>query len=112
MLKTRIAISAVAALLLGPAQGQDLVIGLGSTVTSVDPHFHNHTPNTNLSAHIFDTLVLQNEMQQLIPGPASEWRALDDTTWEFKLRPGVKFHDGSDFGAEDVAASIRRVPKV
>src|SRR4051812_34924908 len=75
------------------ARAQDLVVGIGSTVTSVDPHFHNHTPNTNLSAHIFDTMVLQDEMQQLIPGLASEWRALDDTTWEFKLRPGVKFHD-------------------
>ena len=112
MLKRSIAIAALAALLLGPAQGQDLVIGLGSTVTSVDPHFHNHTPNTNLSAHVFDTLVLQDEKQQLVPGLATEWRTLDDTTWEFKLRPGVKFHDGAEFGAEDVAATLRRVPKV
>src|SRR3954447_9710072 len=102
---TMLAIAAAA-----PALSQEIVIGLGSTVTSVDPHFHNHTPNTNLSAHIFDTLVLQDEKQQLIPGLAREWRALDDTTWEFKLRPGVKFHDGSDFTAEDVAATLRRVP--
>ena len=97
---------------MAPLSAQEIVIGLGSTVTSVDPHFHNHTPNTNLSAHIFDTLVLQDEKQQLVPGLAREWRTLDDTTWEFKLRPGVKFHDGSDFTAEDVAATIRRVPKV
>jgi peptide/nickel transport system substrate-binding protein len=101
------------ALLAAPvADAQEIVIGLGSTVTSVDPHFHNHTPNTNLSAHIFDTLVLQDEKQRLVPGLATEWRAIDDTTWEFKLRSGVKFHDGSEFGAEDVAASIRRVPNV
>jgi peptide/nickel transport system substrate-binding protein len=105
-------LATMAALAFGPARGQEIAIGLGSAVTSVDPHFHNHTPNTNLSAHIFDTLILQDEKQQLAPGLATEWRALDDTTWEFKLRPGVKFHDGSDFGAEDVAATIRRVPTV
>ena len=104
--------AAVAALLVGRVEAQDIVLGMGSTITSVDPHFHNHTPNTNLSAHIFDTLILQDEIQRLVPGLAASWRAVDDTTWEFKLRPGVKFHDGSDFGAEDVAATIRRVPTV
>ncbi|MGE0718683.1 MAG: ABC transporter substrate-binding protein, partial [Alphaproteobacteria bacterium] len=105
--------AAVAVALTGaPVEAQEIVLGIGSTVTSVDPHFHNHTPNTNLSAHIFDTLVMQDEKQQLVPGLATSWRAVNDTTWEFKLRPKVKFHDGADFGAEDVAATIRRVPKV
>lgn len=42
-------------------------------------------------------------------GLVTEWKALDDTTWEFKLRAGVRFHDGSAFGPEDVVASLKRV---
>jgi peptide/nickel transport system substrate-binding protein len=44
-----------------------------------------------------------------MPGLATEWKTLDDTTWEFKLRAGVRFHDGSAFGPEDVVASLKRV---
>jgi peptide/nickel transport system substrate-binding protein len=46
------------------------------------------------------------------PGLAESWRLLDETTWEFKLRQGVKFHNGADFTAEDVAYTLRRVPTV
>jgi peptide/nickel transport system substrate-binding protein len=49
---------------------------------------------------------------RLVPGLALSWRAVDELTWEFKLRPNVTFHDGSPFTAEDVVASIERVPQV
>jgi peptide/nickel transport system substrate-binding protein len=90
----------------------DLIIGLGADVTAIDPHYHNVTPNSNVAAHIFDYLVLRDERQKPIPGLAESWRTVDATTWEFKLRKGVKFHDGSDFTAADVVASIERVPLV
>jgi len=90
----------------------DLTIGLGTDVTSLDPHYHNLTPNNNVAQHVYGLLVQRNEKEQLEPGLATEWKAVDPTTWEFKLRRGVKFHDGSDFTAEDVVASINRVPKV
>jgi peptide/nickel transport system substrate-binding protein len=90
----------------------DLAIGIGADVTAIDPHYHNVTPNNNVAAHIFDTLVLRDERQKPIPGLAESWKAIDATTWEFKLRKGVKFHDGSDFTAADVVASIERVPTV
>jgi peptide/nickel transport system substrate-binding protein len=98
--------------LAGGAAAQDIAIGLAGAVTSIDPHFHALQPNINVAAHIFDTLVAQDPRQRLIPSLATEWRPLDDTTWEFKLRRGVKFHDGSDFTAEDVVATLRRVPWV
>jgi peptide/nickel transport system substrate-binding protein len=95
-----------------PAQAADISIALGGDVTSIDPHFHNLTPNNNIGHHIFDTLVGKDSRGRLIPGLAESWRAIDDTTWEFKLRNGVKFHDGSDFTAADVAFSLDRVPTV
>ncbi len=99
---------------IGPigVHAQDLVMAVGGNVTSMDPHFHNLAPNNGIAAHIFDRLVHQDNQQRLIPGLATEWRAIDDTTWEFKLRPGVKFHDGSPFDAEDVLATLKRVPWV
>ncbi|MGK6308604.1 ABC transporter substrate-binding protein [Variovorax sp. DT-64] len=48
------------------------------------------------------------QQARLIPALAASWRTLDDTTWEFKLRDGVKFHDGSALTAEDVIFSLDR----
>ena len=103
---------AAAVAISGAAASQELTIGLGANVTSIDPHFHNLSPNHNIAWHIFDRLVHQDDRQHLIPGLATEWRTIDDTTWEFKLRPGVKFHDGSDFTGDDVVATLKRVPWV
>jgi peptide/nickel transport system substrate-binding protein len=95
-----------------PSAAADLTVGIGADVTAIDPHYHNVTPNNNVAAHIFDYLVLRDERQKPIPGLAESWRTVDPLTWEFKLRRGVKFHDGSDFTAADVVASIERVPEV
>jgi peptide/nickel transport system substrate-binding protein len=95
-----------------PLAAANLTIALGTDVTAVDPHYHNLTPNNNVANHIYGYLVERNEKSQMIPGLATEWKAIDPTTWEFKLRKGVKFHDGSEFTAADVVASIERVPKV
>ncbi len=95
-----------------PAAAADLTIGLGTDVTALDPHYHNVTPNNNVAAHIYGYLVERNEKSQPQPGLATEWKVIDPLTWEFKLRRGVKFHDGSDFTAADVVASIERVPTV
>ena len=104
------ALAAIAAAL--PAVAANLVIGLGTDVTSTDPHYHNLTPNNAVAAHLFDTLVRRTEKSQPMPGLATEWKAVEPTVWEFKLRKGVKFSDGSDFTAADVVASIERVPNV
>lgn len=97
-----------------PAGGAaaDLSIALAADVTSIDPHFHNLTPNNNVGGHIFEPLVGKDQRGRLIPALAESWRAIDELTWEFRLRRGVKFHDGSDFTAADVAFSLDRVPTV
>ncbi len=96
----------------GPARGAELTIGLASEPTSMDPHYHNLTPNNSLLSHIYDALVMQDEKQNLVPGLAVSWRPVDETTWEFKLRRGVKFHDGSPFTADDVIFTFQRAPDV
>ena len=90
------------------AHAAELRIGLGAEVTSLDPHFLNVAPNNNAAWQIFDALVHVDANARLVPGLAVSWRAVDPTTWEFKLRRGVKFHDGSDFTAEDVIFSLER----
>ena len=94
------------------AQGAELRIGVAADVTSMDPHFLNLQPNVNVSWHVFDALTHVNEDARLVPGLAGSWRAVDPTTWEFRLRRGVKFHDGTDLTAEDVVFSIERTFQV
>ena len=102
-----------AAVLCAPlTHAADISIVLGSDVTSMDPHYHNLTPNNNVAEHIFETLVTKDPRSKLKPALAESWRAVDDLTWEFKLRKGVKFHDGGDFTAQDVVFSLDRVPNV
>ncbi|MFN8771840.1 MAG: ABC transporter substrate-binding protein [bacterium] len=104
-----------AALIAGqpaPARGQELSIGLSAAITSMDPHFHNLSPNNNVMEHLYETLVAKDGSYRLRPGLAESWRTVDDLNWEFRLRKGVRFHDGSDFTAADVVASLRRAPNV
>lgn len=94
--------------LITPAVAADLRIGLSGEVTSLDPHFLAAQPNLTVGRHVFESLTDVDPRTKLIPGLAESWRAIDATTWEFKLRRGVKFHDGSDFTAEDAAFSLQR----
>ena len=104
---------ASATLLAGNAAfAQELKIGMASEPSSVDPHYHVLTPNNMVNRHMYEPLVGQDKKQALMPALAESWKAVDDTTWEFKLRKGVKFHDGSDFTADDVMASVERAPNV
>jgi peptide/nickel transport system substrate-binding protein len=98
----------VLAVAFGGAAAADLRIGMSADVTSIDPHFVNITPNNNVAWHVFEALTHVDADARLIPGLAESWRAVDPTTWEFKLRRGVKFHDGTELTAEDVAFSIDR----
>ncbi len=91
---------------------QSITIGLGGDITAFDPHYHNVGPNNAATAHVFERLVQMDERQRLVPGLALSWKPIDDLNWEFKLRRGVKWHDGSEFTAEDALFSFDRVPKV
>ena len=95
-----------------PARAAELRIGTSAATSAMDPHFHLLAFNMSVMAHIFQTLVAQDADQKLTPDLATSWRLVDDTTWEFELRHDVKFHDGSDFTADDVLFSLHRMPLV
>jgi peptide/nickel transport system substrate-binding protein len=97
------------ALMAGTAGAQTLTMGVIAGPESIDPHFTATGTHSESLKHVFDTLTHSGDRLQVEPGLAESWRIVNPTTWEFRLRRGVKFHDGSDMTAEDVAASIRRM---
>lgn len=103
----------VALLAAAPAVlADDLMVGLRAGPDSIDPHWSTLATQAEALRHVFDTVVGVDGNLQLKPGLAESWTAISDTTWEFKIRQGVKFHDGSDLTAEDVKFSIDRIPEV
>jgi peptide/nickel transport system substrate-binding protein len=100
--------------ILRPAHAAPLVLDLavGAPPSSMDPHLYTLTPNSALAQHVFDNLVHRDAVGRLIPGLAESWRLVDDSTWEFRLRQGVAFHNGEPFTAADVTYTIDHVPRV
>ncbi len=99
-----------AALCASPAAvAQSIRLGLSSEPSSLDPQFSRTGNNQVVADHMFDRLVHTDANNQLVPGLAMSWRSLDPLTWEVKLRPGVTFHDGKPFTAEDVVYSLERI---
>ena len=100
--------AAATALLAPPAGAADLRMALSSAPSAMDPHFHNLGANLNVAANMFDTLVRMDPDSRIEPGLAESWKLIDDRTWEFKLRAGATFHDGSPLTADDVIFSLDR----
>ncbi len=101
-----------AAAMPAPAAAQTLTMGYAAAVTTIDPHYHNLGPNNMLGMHIFDRLVERDARARPHPALAESYRAISETVWEFKLRRGVKWHDGRDFTADDVVFTFERAPNV
>lgn len=86
-----------------------LIWAQGADVTSLDPHQGKETPAVQVNTQIFDTLVtVDPETNEVVPQIAESWEQTDDQTYVFKIREGIKFHDGSDLTAEDVKFSLDR----
>lgn len=90
-----------------PAQKLEITIARAFDVNGLDPGFL--TENAQVVDNIFDTLVKRDENEQLVPGLATSWSQVDDTTWEFKLREGVTFTNDEPFNADAVKYSLDRV---
>lgn len=111
-LKSSFTAAVLLAAMTAPVAAKDLNVGLQAVITSMDPHFYNSSQNNAMSRHVFETLVKLGPNMELLPGLAREWKAIDKTTWELKLRENVKWHDGSAFTADDVTFSFQRAANV
>ena len=96
----------------GGAEGgsgrNQVTVALTANPIALDVHLSNDNPSTVVSKQIFETLVIQDENLQHHPGLATDWRQIDEYTWEFDLRSGVIFHNGDEMTADDVVFSLRR----
>jgi peptide/nickel transport system substrate-binding protein len=90
----------------------ELSIAMLEAMTSLDPHYQRLRSSLLVMPHIFDSLTRIDEQGRPAPGLATGWRRLDDRTWEFQLRRGVRFHDGSLFSGEDVLATFARLKRL
>ena len=98
----------VLSLPMASAQESSIVIAQGTDAASLDPQRQNDAFTTSILSNIFDTLVYRDANLDLVPGLATSWTLIDDTTWEVSLREGVSFHNGEAFDAEDVKFSLER----
>ena len=75
---------------------------------TMDPHSQNEGLTNAINGQVYETLIKRDKQLNLVAALATEWAQTGPLTWRFKLRPGVKFHDGSPFSAEDVVFSVNR----
>ena len=90
------------------AQPTQITIAQPAEATTMDPGRSTQVLTVNYFYNLYDSLLRWDTALQLQPGLATSWKAVNETTWEFALRPGVKFHDGSPLTADDVRATLER----
>tara|TARA_R100000005_G_C5001661_1_gene208893 strand:- start:1830 stop:3422 length:1593 start_codon:yes stop_codon:yes gene_type:complete len=102
------AVAAVALAATTPVQAKTFKYAFQGDLSSLDPHSLNESFLLGTLGNIYEGLVLYDDQMNIVPGLAVSWKTLTPTTWEFKLREGVKFHGGQDFTADDVIFSWQR----
>jgi peptide/nickel transport system substrate-binding protein len=94
---------------LGESSG-NLVAAIAGEPDQLDPHKTSAYFSFEVLENVFDTLVEPDANLEMRPALAESWNVSpDQLTWTFRLRPGVRFHDGSPFTADDVVYSYRRI---
>lgn len=101
--------AAIALTTTSVAYAKELTVGLTSDAVHFDPQAGEELSSNIMFYHVYDPLVRRDADLNFGPGLAESWELADDTTWVFHLRPGVKFHNGSDFKASDVVFTINRL---
>lgn len=95
-----------------PVPAQELTLGTKLELSTLDPHFFASFPSGSSHELLYEKLTYQDADGAIRPQLALGWKLVNDLVWEFRLRPNVKFHDGTPFTAADVAFTLERVPTV
>ena len=104
----RMLLSCVMAVLCSAAAAETLRWAGRGDIGTMDPHSFNEGLTDNVVGHIYEQLGRRNRQQQIEPALAERWTVVNDTTWRFTMRAGVKFSDGSPLTAADAVFSIER----
>ncbi|MFD0860499.1 ABC transporter substrate-binding protein [Roseovarius aquimarinus] len=102
------AVTALSTALAAPLSAETLRMASQGDATSLDPHSHNESFTNYFLANVYEGLVARDKDFEIAGQLAESWEQVDDTTWRFKLRDGVTFHDGAAFTADDVIFSMDR----
>lgn len=89
-------------------ESETLVVANGADPVTLDIQATNDQATTRVAKQIYDTLIIQTNDLELVPGLATEWEEVEENLYEFKLREDVTFHNGEPFTAEDVEFTLRR----
>jgi peptide/nickel transport system substrate-binding protein len=93
-----------------PKSGGTLVYATGTDALTLDPQFVTDVPTSRAVMQIHETLVEYDQNMNIIPCLAESWTTSPDRlTWTFKLKKGIKFHDGTPFNAEAVKYTFDRI---
>jgi peptide/nickel transport system substrate-binding protein len=109
LFRSAVAVAALLAVGASVADARAVKWARSADALTFDPHAQNEGPTTNLLNQVYETILERDVKGALGPGLAESWKVTSDpTVWEFKIRTGVKFHDGTPLTAEDVAFSLDR----
>ena len=95
-----------------PAQAGDLRIGRATEQGSLDPLYSDLGSDVATADNMFESMIRFDSKLRIHPSLATEWKLIDPLTWQIKIRPGVRFHDGSALTAGDVAYSLNRARNI
>src|SRR5438105_10840810 len=94
---------------LAQARRGEIIAGLSERMLTLDPANHYSISSTSVLRHVYDPLLDVTNDDRFVPALAESWRAVNNTTWRFTLRKGVRFQDGTPFTADSVVFTLKRV---
>ena len=114
MMRKLLVAASAASILAIPSMGHaagELRVGFTQDALTLDPANHRKRETETIIRNLYDGLLTRDSKMQVVPELAESWRQIDPTTYEFKLRKGVKFHSGDELTAEDIKFTFDRLTR-